>query len=404
MIDARGWRPRWRSGSAARVLHLPTTVGGNPQSLSRHLKVLGVDSESLTVHQNKFGYQVDRSLGGPSSSRLLLELKRFLALSYLFRHDVVFFNFGRTLFAPVASPVERSFAFRGLVAAYSSIHKFIQAIELLVLRWRHVVLLVQYQGDDARQGGFCRANFALSPADAVGPEYYTARSDALKLRQIELMDRHCARIYALNPDLLHVLPQRAEFLPYGHISLDEWVPHYTQMEDRPLRIGHAPTHRGVKGTVHVLAAAEELRQKGYEFELVLIEGLSNQDAKAVYEQVDVLVDQLYAGWYGGLAVELMALGKPVVAYIRDGDLDRIPEGMRLDLPVVRADPSSIVEVLESLLRSPRSELVTLGKRSRAYVERWHDPIAIAQRIKTDIEVELTARHRQRSGRRRSRVS
>ena len=401
MIGSVGRRPRGECISEARVLHLPTTTGGNPQSLSRHLQTVGVSSRSLAVRQNTFGYESDAFLGGAHTSRILLELRRFFALRYLFRHEVIFFNSGRTLFAPMTSPVRGPTFRRYLVRAYSVIHSIVQRFELLVLRWRRVVILVQYQGDDARQGGFCRANFGLSPADAVGPDYYDDRSDDLKRKQIELLDRYCSRIYALNPDLLHVLPSRAEFLPYSHISLDKWTPHYTQMEARPLRVGHAPTHRGVKGTAHVLEAADELRRRGHEFELVLIEGLSNMDAKALYEQVDVLVDQLFAGWYGGLAVELMALGKPVVAYIRDGDLDRIPEGMRAELPIVRAEPSSIVDVLESLITRPRSDLVALGKRSRAYVERWHDPTVIAQRIKDDIEAELAARHSPRS-RRRSR--
>jgi hypothetical protein len=396
VIFSRIQNLRSNATSSLCVLHLPANVGGNPQGLSRHLGLLGVDSRSLSVQQNSFGHAADRVLESPGSSRLFVELKRLLALGYIFRHDVVFFNFGTTLFGPVVGPHS------GYVLG-RIIHTVIQRIELLLLSMRRVVLLVQYQGDDARQGAYCRENFALSPAGAVGPQYYNSRSDALKRRQIQLMDRYCSRIYALNPDLLHVLPARAEFLPYGHISLDEWIPRYNQGEERPLRLGHAPTHRGVKGTVHVLAAADELRRKGHEFELVLIEGLNNQDAKAIYEQVDVLVDQLYVGWYGALAVELMALGKPVVAYIRDGDLNRIPADMRADLPIVRADPASLVDVLESLLLWPRSDLLAIGRRSREYVERWHDPIAIAQRIKTDIESELANRHRPRNGRRSDEV-
>lgn len=404
MNSLAGRRSRRRSIPEARVLHLPTTTGGNPQSLSRHLQALGVSSRSLAVRQNTFGYKSDKFLGRPQNSKFVIEIKRFIALRYLYGHEVVFFNFGQTLFSPLKfrKAVRGSIVRRCLVRGYSFIHGLVQRFELQVLRARHVVMLVQYQGDDARQGGFCRASFELSPADAAGPDYYDDSSDDLKRQQIALLARYCSRIYALNPDLLHVLPSRAEFLPYSHISLDEWVPHYTQIEARPLRIGHAPTHRGVKGTAHVLEAADELRRRGHEFELVLIEGLRNHDAKTLYERVDVLVDQLYAGWYGGLAVELMALGKPVVAYIRDGDLDRIPEGMRAELPIVRAEPSSIVDVLESLITRPRSDLVALGKRSRAYVERWHDPTVIAQRIKDDIEAELAAvRHLPRS-RRRSR--
>jgi hypothetical protein len=41
---------------------------------------------------------------------------------------------------------------------------------------------------------------------------------------------------------------------------------------------------------------------------------------------------LFAGWYGGLAVELMALGKPVLAYIREEDLSFVDPQMRYELP------------------------------------------------------------------------
>lgn len=381
-----------------RILHLPTTVGGNPQSISRHLRQLGMDSTSLAVKQNVYGYQADKFLGDGRSSKRILKLRRLAALVYVFRYDVVFFNFGQTLISPPAGPLQCSVARRIMTSLTALFYGVIQRMELFILRARNVVLLVQYQGDDARQGDYCRKNFVLSPADAVGPEYYNNRSDARKQKQIRLMDRYCTRIYALNPDLLHVLPSRAEFLPYSHISLEEWHPVDAPDERLPLRIGHAPTHRGVKGTSHVLKAAERLRREGHQFELVLIEGLSNREAKERYKDVDVLVDQLYAGWYGGLAVELMALGKPVVAYIREDDLHGIPEQMRTDLPIVRADPHSIRDVLESLITCPREDLVGLGRRSRAYVEKWHDPVAIAERIKADIETELDAGRRLQRGR------
>jgi hypothetical protein len=198
------------------------------------------------------------------------------------------------------------------------------------------------------------------------------------------MDQYCHKIYALNPDLLHVLPKRAEFLPYSHISLSEWTPVYSQLDDRPLRIGHAPSHRGVKGTDLIIAAVGRLQAVGYKFEFVLIEGLSNLEAKERYKSIDVVVDQLFAGWYGGLAVECMALGKPVLAYIREDDLVFIPEQMRDDLPILNVTPDTIEQGLMQILEMPREELYRLAKRCRGYVEKWHDPIAIAQRIKHDI--------------------
>jgi hypothetical protein len=37
---------------------------------------------------------------------------------------------------------------------------------------------------------------------------------------------------------------------------------------------------------------------------------------------------------------------------------------------------------------PRSELLALAKKSREYVEKWHDPLKIAQEIKDDYEKTL----------------
>ncbi len=41
--------------------------------------------------------------------------------------------------------------------------------------------------------------------------------------------------------------------------------------------------------------------------------------------------------------------------------------------------------MRDLLLMPRESLVALGKRSRAFVERWHDPLNIARDIKEDYE-------------------
>jgi glycosyltransferase involved in cell wall biosynthesis len=187
---------------------------------------------------------------------------------------------------------------------------------------------------------------------------------------------------------LHILPDSAEFLPYSHISLSEWLPLFNQNENRPLRIGHAPSHRAVKGTELIIDAVEELKLAGYHFDFILIEGISSSEAKEIYKNIDVLVDQLFAGWYGGLAVEAMALGKPVIAYIRQEDLHFIPAQMRMDLPIFQAEPRTIHEVLENILKMPRTDLVKMAKKSRAYVEKWHNPITIAKRIKTDMEFAL----------------
>jgi glycosyltransferase involved in cell wall biosynthesis len=167
--------------------------------------------------------------------------------------------------------------------------------------------------------------------------------------------------------------RKVELVPQ-RIELNVYEPHYPNpAEKRPL-IVHAPTHRELKGTQYLLDAVEKLKRK-YSFELSLIEGMKHSEARELYRNADLIVDQLRIGTYGVFAVESMALGKPVITYIRDEVRDGYPK----NLPIVSASQESITEVLESLLVNGmrRHEL---GIQSRKYVEEYHDSIKVAKRI------------------------
>ncbi len=373
------------------MAHLPTSVGGNPRGLSAHLEKLGVKSETWIFQQNTLNYPCTKTIWVASDGRLRKEMKRWLAIIRVaLKFDVIHFNFGASWSSPIpmfsAEDKELWIKIKRLCMAIYLELLFFAEIGLYRLLRRP--LFVHYQGDDARQGDFSRIHFPHSIAQYVDKGYYTAETDALKRRMIRLMARYCAQVYAVNPDLMHVLGPGARFIPYSHISLDEWRPVYTQLERRPLRIGHAPSHRKVKGTDLILVALENLAAEGHKFDLILVEGLPNEQARKKYEEIDILIDQLHAGWYGGLAVEAMALGKPVMAYIRDEDLQFIPLEMKADLPVLRVTMETVKDDLRSLLQMPRNELFDLAQRSRSYVERWHDPLRIAAEIKQDYEKAL----------------
>ena len=50
--------------------------------------------------------------------------------------------------------------------------------------------------------------------------------------------------------------------------------------------------------------------------LDLVQKVSRQEVLARCARAHVVVDQLLLGWYGGFAVESMASGRPVLAYVR----------------------------------------------------------------------------------------
>jgi glycosyltransferase involved in cell wall biosynthesis len=369
-----------------RVLHCPEIVAGNAQQLARAEREVGLESIAVAFEQTAYAYEADEIVFKPSDRALRRERKRFALLRRALRDfDVVHFNFGRTLMPVASETLPPTWSGR----AYWAYARLVQFRDLPLLERAGKGIVVTYQGDDARQGDYSLAHFEVSIAAEAGSGYYTPESDAMRRRSIAMVDRYADAVFALNPDLLHVLPARAEFLPYTAVDVRAWRP--VPSRGTPPVVIHAPTHRGAKGTRFVLAAVEQLRSEGIPFEFVLVEGLTRREAREVYERADLLVDQVLAGWYGGLAVELMALGKPVIAYIRREDLDRVPDGLRDELPIIEARPDTIADVLRRCLTTDRERLPELGARGRAYVEHWHDPIAIARRTKQTYERILGSR-------------
>jgi hypothetical protein len=302
--------------------------------------------------------------------------------------DVIHFNFGHPI-TPIDLTPEK--AVRGSAqrlnrTAAQAYIRLIGLRDLPLLKAAGKKVFVTYQGDDARQGDSLHTHFEVNPLSGVDHRYYTPASDRRKRSAIAHFDRYADRIYALNPDLLHVLPPRATFLPYASVDPRDWVPAAPPgLPGRPLVVAHAPTHRGVKGTEAILSACRALTDEGVSFELDVIEGVTRAEARARYERADLLVDQLLVGWYGGVAVEVMALGRPTIAFIRDRDLSFVPSEMRVELPVITATEATITEVLREWLTTRRREISEAGRRSREFVERWHDPMRIAARLKADYE-------------------
>jgi glycosyltransferase involved in cell wall biosynthesis len=363
-----------------RVLHCPYNVGGQPGALARAERELGLDSRAVVFEQPS-GYAADEVLRRAGVSRVEFERRRWRLLVRAVRdYDVVHFNFGRTLLPE--PPTWRD---------PSALHRVAGSVlglrDLPLLRRAGKRIVVTFQGDDARQGDVLRSRYERSLATEL-PGYYDPGGDAVKRRIVRAFDRWADRIFYLNPDLAHVLPPRAEFLPYAVVDPREWRP--VEREPRsPAVVVHAPTDRAVKGTRHVVAAVERLRADGVDVELRLVEGAPHSEARELYAGATLAVDQLLLGWYGSFGVELMALGKPLVCFLRHEDLGVLPAGMRVELPVESATPDDLPEVLRGLLARPSEELAEAGRRAREFVERWHDPLRVAARLK-DVYEEIAA--------------
>lgn len=342
--------------TALRVLHLPTDTGGNAAGLAAAERARGMESTVAVFQSTWLDYpaDIDLRLGGvPRAWRIVPRLK--LLARTAGRYDVFHFNFGRSFVPPI-----------GTIAP-----------DLAYLRRRGKRLFMTFQGCDARQQSYCRDHFELSCCGhQSGPGLCRPSEDGAKRRRIAAAAKHCHRLFYVNPDLGYVIPN-GDFVPYA--SVDPRRHALTTVgADEHVTILHAPTNRAVKGTDAVIAARDALGGRA-DVRFEFIENVPHAEALERYRNADLVIDQLRVGWYGAFAVELMAMGKPVVAYIRREDLRFIPPEMMEALPIVVATPETLRTTVEALIND-RARLAELGRRGRAYVERWHDPGRIAEAL------------------------
>ncbi len=172
-------------------------------------------------------------------------------------------------------------------------------------------------------------------------------------------------------DALRWVPT-AEVIPPG-IDVAGISPVPPSERVRPV-ILHAPSSRRRKGTEHVIAAVE-----GLDADLEIVEGLRHDEAFERFRAADIVVDQLNAGWYGLFAIECMALGKPVVSFLRDEAVQRTEEALGTSVPIVSATAETLRERLRPLVADAALRR-SVGAASRAYVELVHDQERITDRL------------------------
>jgi glycosyltransferase involved in cell wall biosynthesis len=277
-------------------------------------------------------------------------VKRFVTRAALVRravrdYDVVHLNFGQPIVALRRGSLVLS--------------------ELPLLKRAGKTVLVTFQGCDVRPQAACACTSPVCAAQTP-----------LRGPNARHMLAHADRVYHLNPDLARWLPG-SRFLPYANLD-PQGIVASPPPGNAELVVAHAPTNREVKGTEHVVRAIDGLRGEGVAIRLEVIEGMPRTEALERLRAADVVVDQLRLGWYGGLAVEAMALGRPVLANIREGEN---PFGDAL--PVVRTGPERLRDDLRALA-GDRERLAALGRAGRAFVESVHDPRRVAVSVLEDL--------------------
>ena len=300
-----------------RVVHCPVNTAGVPWANVQALRRRGIDAQLVVFNRYRLHSEADWSLDRRGGF-VRKQATQWSALARLLpKTDVFHFYFGLTLVP--------------------------QSVQFPILRALRKKSVMHYLGSDIR--GKSREELAFGKkagAEVVG-----------------------------SYDAVRWVPE-AEMIPPG-IDVQAIRPSPPTDHARPV-ILHAPSSRRRKGTEQVLAACA-----GLDADLLLVEGLHHDEALERYREADIVVDQLNAGWYGLLAIECMALGKPVVTFLHDEALERTERELGARVPIVNATKGSLRARLEPLVASA-AERRRIGAESRAFVEQVHDLERVADRL------------------------
>lgn len=324
-----------------RVFHGPTNVAGAAGVLAAAQRSLGVDARAVCFDSGHYEFSADEvlPLGIRSDVRLLSLARSF---------DVFHFYFGQSL-------------------------TLSKLWDIPLLKRMGKKVYFYFCGCDIRDSKLVIQNHPISACAECWPMSCSPN----RARALEVAAQ-ADGVFVSTPDLLEFVSD-ALLLPQP-IDLDR-LSRLNDLRDlsgrgsnAPVRIAHAPSNRSIKGTAHVERSVAQLLESGLDVELVLVEGQSYEASLEIYRTCDIAIDQLLIGAYGQFTVEMMAMGKPVLCYLRDDVASQYDD----ELPIINATPLTLTDVLAQTL-ADRDRFAEIGERGIEYVARCHGADVVAAR-------------------------
>jgi hypothetical protein len=355
------------SAKNLRIIHLPFITGNSAWYLSKYERLLVSKSEVFYfTRSNKLvlydELRYDRKIEFSNNFSALFKIAKFY-LWAIPRFDVFHFNAGSAL---VITPKL----------------KFLDFIDVRLLRLFNKKIVFTYQGTPGRIRKTFFSRLENHDINFYLPLFDGDIDECIKLRRISIVNRFSHLIYSNNPDvLLNFDLSKSFFRP--HTKMDLNIFNNKQFNKR-LKIVHFPTDRKGKGSDFIDSTLKEIITSGFDVEYISMSSVDNKKVRDIMSQADILIDQLLVGWYGGVAVEAMNYGVPVLCYLNSFDLDLIPSDMKKDMPIVNVNMRNFKYILTGLIENPE-DLIKISLNGYEFLQKWHNPQNIASKIVKDYE-------------------
>lgn len=336
-----------------RIVHMPYNVASFASETVQALRSLGYNASGIIFQPHVKSISSDgvKTIPLEPGNFISFFRKYFFTIKYILRADVVHWYWDADLLT--------------------------SNFELKLIKWLGKPAVIEWVGSDIR-------NPQIEFSD--NPWYKQAFNDKYEFASTESHEKSVAKqkkfaaagfIPVVCPDMEQYL--RPEIFPHyfkthQRLNIKNYTPQFPSAQNKKPLIVHSSTAPYTKGTQFVLEAIQLLKNK-FDFDFELIENKTRAEALNKVLECDIYLDQFILGCHGMAATEAMAMGKPVVGYIKEALLGKYPA----DLPIINASPIKIAEQLTPLLHSAELRN-TIGKKSRAYAEKYHDAQKVAQEL------------------------
>lgn len=332
-----------------KIIHGPMNIGGMAGVLASAQRKLGYQARSKCLNLKNLNFKTDEYFSRMClSSEGTIQHKVCDYLGILNDYDIFQFYFG-----------------------FSFFRENLQDIPLLKKLGKKIFFY--FCGCDVRDSKKTIEKYQYSACKECWPMFCNPN----RIRALEYARKYADAVFVSTPDLLEFVPNARLLLQPIDLELMQGLskPSPKIKENQPFVIAHAPTSTSIKGSKYINAAVAELKDQGYGVELILIQNKTQQETLEICQTADLVVDQLLIGAYGQVSVEMMALGKPVICYLREDLIPLYPEPP----PIINANPDNILSVLKSILDN-REHIINLGEKGKKYVALYHDHLLIAKKM------------------------
>lgn len=268
--------------------------------------------------------------------------------------------------------------------------------ETSFLKKRNLILIQISTGTDFRSPRLSRVLMEQLQTPNLGHVQFS-QLDEDSFQAVDRVSKAAASVVNQNFDLVLDFPSdqcnyiemdlKAPFI-YPVTRELEQTPSWSKFSDSSWTVIHAPSNPEIKGTDHIRRAVGSLKDEGFDFEYLELEGVPFSTVAKKLSQGQIVVNELYGWSPGSLGIEAMQAGCALITRANRQLEPWLPAGA--EEAWISAGPDDLLSQLRKLLLNP-SLTLALAKKGHQW-QRDHYNSEVLRKTLLDPKLKPVVRH------------